>query len=47
MRQVVVLIEYYSSLAAKGGDNAPRYVVVNGVGAMADIRAQIVKGLDA
>tara|TARA_R110001592_G_scaffold324870_3_gene604652 strand:- start:55635 stop:56291 length:657 start_codon:yes stop_codon:yes gene_type:complete len=45
--QTSPLVEYYSSLAAKGGDNAPRYVVVNGVGAMADIRAQIVKGLDA
>ena len=45
--QTSPLIEYYSSLSAKGGDNAPRYVEVQGVGAMADIRAQIVKGLDA
>ncbi len=45
--QTSPLIEYYSSLSAKGGEKAPRYVVVNGVGAMADIRAQIVQGLDA
>lgn len=45
--QTSPLVEYYSSLSTKGGENAPRYVVVNGVGAMADIRAQIVQGLDA
>ncbi len=45
--QTSPLVEYYSAAAEKGGDNAPRYVMVNGVGEMADIRAQIVEGLDA
>lgn len=45
--QTSPLVDYYSSASTKGGENAPRYVVVNGVGAMADIRAQIVSGLDA
>jgi adenylate kinase len=45
--QTSPLVEYYSSWAKKGGEHAPRYVKVEGVGEMADIRAQIVKGLDA
>ena len=45
--QTSPLIEYYSAEAEKAGENAPCYVMVNGVGEMADIRAQIVSGLDA
>lgn len=45
--QTAPLVEYYSSWAKQGGEHAPRYVKVDGVGEMADIRAQIVKGLDA
>lgn len=45
--QTSPLVEYYSSWAKQGGEHAPRYVKVDGVGEMADIRAQIVKGLDA
>ena len=45
--QTSPLVEYYSTEAEKGGENSPRYVKVNGVGEMANIRAQIVNGLDA
>jgi len=45
--QTAPLIEYYSSWAEKGGESAPRYVKVDGVGEMAEIRDQIVRGLDA
>lgn len=45
--QTSPLIEFYSSLAKKGGEHAPRYVMVNGVGSMADIREQIITGLDS
>lgn len=45
--QTSPLVEYYSAEAEKGGENSPRYVKVNGVGEMANIRAQIVNGLDA
>ncbi len=45
--QTAPLIDYYSSWADKGGDQAPRYVKVDGVGEMSEIRDQIVRGLDA
>lgn len=45
--QTSPLVEYYSSQAANGGENAPKYVKVQGVGEMAEIRTQIVQGLDA
>jgi len=45
--QTSPLIEYYSSWSEKGEDNSPKYVKVNGVGEMSQIKDQIVKGLDA
>ena len=44
--QTAPLIEYYSEWAAAGDGPAPRYVRVEGVGDMSEIRDQIVKGLD-
>jgi len=45
--QTSPLITYYSTWAEKGDDNAPRYVKVEGVGEMDQIKDQIVKGLDS
>ncbi len=44
--QTAPLIDYYSAWADQGGDKAPRYIKVDGVGEMAEIRDQIVRGLD-
>jgi adenylate kinase len=44
--QTAPLIEYYSEWAAIGEDLAPKYVRVEGVGDMSEIRDQIVQGLD-
>lgn len=44
--QTAPLIEYYSEWASAGEDLAPKYVRVEGVGEMSEIRDQIVKGLD-
>ncbi|MDX1451570.1 MAG: adenylate kinase [Oleiphilaceae bacterium] len=45
--QTAPLIDYYSAWADKGDDKAPRYIKVDGVGEMSEIRDQIVRGLDA
>ncbi len=42
-RQTRPLIDYYSALATRGG---PRYVRVNGIGAVDDVRDRIARGLD-
>ena len=39
-------IEYYSSWASAGGDGAPRYVKINGIGKVDEIRDAIFAGLD-
>ena len=44
--QTEPLIEYYSSWAAAGGDDAPRYVKINGIGKVDGIRDAIFAGLD-
>jgi len=44
--QTAPLIEYYSSWASKEEENSPKYVKVDGVGDMAIIKDQIVKGLN-
>ncbi len=44
--QTEPLIEYYSSWAAAGGDDAPRYVKINGIGKVDEIRDAIFAGLD-
>ena len=44
--QTAPLVAYYSTWAENGGDNAPRYVKVEGVGEMDQIKEQIVQGLD-
>ena len=44
--QTEPLIEYYSSWANAGGDDAPRYVKINGIGKVDEIRDAIFAGLD-
>ena len=44
--QTEPLIEYYSSWASAGGDDAPRYVKINGIGKVDEIRDAIFAGLD-
>jgi len=44
--QTAPLVEYYSAWAEQGDSAAPNYVRVSGVGDMAEIRDQIVKGLN-
>ena len=44
--QTEPLIEYYSSWASAGGEVAPRYVKINGIGKVDEIRDAIFAGLD-
>ena len=44
--QTAPLIDYYSSWADKGGEGAPRYVKVEGVGSVDSIRDQIFSKLE-
>lgn len=45
--QTAPLINYYSEWADSGEEGAPGYVKVNGVGAMSEIKDQIVTGLES
>jgi adenylate kinase len=45
--QTEPLIAYYSAWAEKGGDGAPRYLRVDGVGSVDSIREKIIAGLEA
>ena len=45
--QTEPLIGYYSSWAEQGGEGAPRYLKIHGIGQVEDIRAQIIAGLEA
>lgn len=45
--QTEPLIGYYSARADQGGEGAPQYVRVDGIGSVEDIRARILSGLDA
>ena len=44
--QTEPLISYYSKWAAAGGEGAPRYVKINGIGKVDEIRDAIYAGLD-
>ncbi len=44
--QTEPLIEYYFNWAASGSDGAPRYIKVNGIGQVENIRDQIFQQLD-
>lgn len=44
--QTEPLIEYYSKWAAAGGEGAPKYVKINGIGKVVEIRDAIFAGLD-
>ena len=44
--QTEPLIEYYSRWAAAGGEGAPRYVKINGIGKVEEIRDAIFAALD-
>lgn len=44
-QQTVPLIEYYSARSAAGGHGAPRYIRVDGVGALEDIKQKIISAL--
>mgnify|MGYP003572648007 CR=1 FL=1 len=45
--QTEPLIEYYSKWTQQGGDGAPKYVKINGIGGVEAIRDQIFGGLGA
>jgi adenylate kinase len=45
--QTEPLISYYSAWADKGGEGAPRYLRVEGVGGVEAIRDKIIAGLEA
>lgn len=45
--QTEPLIEYYSSWAESGADNAPKYIKINGIGQVDEIRDQIFQQLDS
>jgi adenylate kinase len=44
--QTAPLVEYYSAWASQGGPGTPRYVMVEGVGSMSDIKQKIFDGLN-
>jgi adenylate kinase len=44
--QTEPLIDYYSTWAAQGGEDAPRYIKVNGIGDVKEIRDHIISGLE-
>jgi adenylate kinase len=44
--QTEPLIQYYSAWAEQGGEGAPRYVKVNGIGDVKEIRDSIISGLE-
>jgi adenylate kinase len=44
--QTEPLIHYYSKWAEQGGEGAPSYVKIHGIGSVDEIRDQIFKGLD-
>lgn len=46
-KQTEPLIHYYSAWAERGGEGAPRYVRVQGIGSVGEIRDRIFQGLDA
>jgi len=45
--QTEPLVGYYSTWAEQGGEGAPRYIKIHGIGQVEDIRAQILAGLEA
>jgi adenylate kinase len=45
--QTEPLIAYYSKWAEEGGPNAPRYIKVDGIGSVDEIRNKIISGLEA
>jgi adenylate kinase len=45
--QTEPLIHYYSAWAKKGGDGAPKYIKIHGIGPVDAIRAQIIGQLEA
>lgn len=45
--QTAPLVDYYSQWGETDADSAPKYIRVEGVGEMSEIRDQIVKGLDS
>ena len=44
--QTEPLVEYYSSWAEAGSENAPKYIKINGIGQVDEIRDQIFQQLD-
>jgi adenylate kinase len=45
--QTEPLIHYYSTLAQAGGQGAPKYIKVHGIGSVDEIRGQIISALEA
>ena len=44
--QTEPLIAYYSNWADQGGANSPKYIKIQGIGSVDDIRAQVIRGLE-
>ena len=44
--QTEPLIAYYSKWADKGGANSPKYIKIQGIGSVDDIRGQVIGGLE-
>ena len=44
--QTEPLIHYYSEWAEAGGDGAPRYIKVHGIGSVDEIRDRLISGLE-
>ena len=44
--QTEPLIAYYSKWADQGGANSPKYIKIQGIGSVDDIRAQVIGGLE-
>ncbi|HYN77631.1 MAG TPA: adenylate kinase [Lamprocystis sp. (in: g-proteobacteria)] len=45
--QTKPLVHYYSAWAQQGGDGAPKYIKVHGIGSVDEIRSQIIGALEA
>ena len=44
--QTEPLIAYYSKWADEGGESSPKYIKIQGIGSVDDIRAQVIGGLE-
>lgn len=45
-KQTAPLIDYYSAWAQRAGEGSPRYLKIDGIGGVDEIRQQIIRGLE-